>query len=188
MNLNERILALENKIIDVFTIFTWWTEVRFDKDNLYWSVTFAKFYSIFFACMFFTEIPSAIEQKSYQFVIFAGIVGVGNLFFFLMLVTKENFSIGVLRRNNPQGMPNPCRISVGHSTRRRIVMFLLLVIICLFVKVIVVSAFLVHLTLGTTCFFISEFLIACDSLPPAEKERKLANNELSRLHLARVFN
>ena len=87
MNLSEKMLVLENKIIDVLTMFTWWTEVRFDKDNIHWARIFTIVGSLLFAIAFLSELPILYEKKQYFFFWTGLILGLFQILIFLVEVT-----------------------------------------------------------------------------------------------------
>ena len=120
MNLSERMLAFENKVIDFLTIFTWWTEVRFDKNNIYLSLVMSTWQSLFFALMFVGDIPELLDKKRYAILAILSMCTFLCSCVFLFKIFAKNFLLTILKSQNPQGTPNPCRIRARNSLRRRL--------------------------------------------------------------------
>lgn len=186
MNLSEKMLVLENKIIDVLTMFTWWTEVRSDKDNIHWARIFTIVSSLLFAIAFLSELPILYEKKQYFFFWTGLIIGLFQILIFLVEVTFKEFSLDDLKNSHPQGSPNPCRVSKEHSLKRRTRMFFF-VAQCLFL-IATFSILFLYFSFAILFSCLTEFVLACDSIPPQEKSRRKATNELQDMNLARISN
>lgn len=65
MDLDKKVLTLENRIIDFFTMFTWWTDVRWNKDNLHFAASLSTVSSFFVAATFSSDLLDLIEKKNW---------------------------------------------------------------------------------------------------------------------------
>lgn len=178
MTFDEKILILENRIIDFLTMIMWWTEVRFDKDNIAVAVTFTTLSSLCFFLAIAINLPEMIERKHFIFFSFSALVAILIGAIFCRNVLFRTQLVSSIKRYNPQGTPNPCRISRRHSTLRRLAVFCFFFGLILFPPASDVSNMFMLTTFFLDC--LKEFLVACDSLPPQEKmRRKIANEEAS---------
>lgn len=175
MSYDEKILGIENKIIDIFTMVTWWTEVRFDKNNLYWAAKTSIFSSLFFMLTFLADILQLVEEKKYTVIAFMAFMSSIGLVMFLVKICAPELMGRVHKRAYPQGTPNPCRISKRHSFYRRMS--------CL---ILVIAAYFLSFDWNVSDIFFfgwafmsfcEDFFLSCDSLPPQEKLRRRIQNE-----------
>lgn len=174
MTFDEKILVFENKIIDFLTMITWWTEVRFNKDNIILAANNSALASL---CLFFAialDIPEIINKGMYGLLFILGTLAFLLMGVFCLKVFGISMFVISLKRYNPQGTPNPCRVSGKHSLKRRYTVFLFIFLTLLLKKDLSNIFFIVAFFLDA----LTEFLVACDSLPPQEKmRRKIASEE-----------
>jgi hypothetical protein len=119
-----------------------------------------------------------IERKHFLFFSFSALMAIlfGTVFCFKVLYRTQ--VVSAIKRHNPQGTPNPCRISRRHSTLRRLAVFCFFFSLMLFFPASDMSNMFMLTTFFLDC--VKEFLLACDSLPPQEKlRRKIANEEVA---------
>lgn len=178
MSFNEKLLAFENRIIDVLTTFTWWTEVRFDKDNIYWARIFS-ILSCLFGCVH-ALYSAETRFETMEYFMFWFNLAVALLFILIgayFVIFKES-ALDDLRNLSSQGTPNPCRVSKTHSMLRRFCMFLALMRL--------ISLSFTFGTLYILFFSLSCFVLACDSIPPGEKSRRKFMYESQEMNLSPI--
>jgi uncharacterized membrane protein len=179
VNLREKILILENRIIDWLTILTWWIEVRFGKTNVDLAVVlyFLAFCGLFFA---FGYAGARLYQLNYTFfsIIFfliALIILIGTLGFVHKLVSTTQR----ICKDFPQGCPSPSRYLKKCSQQRfgATLTVMLLTVVFSFSGII----FFYVLAVVALVLNVFYFLLSCDSIPPEEKARRRAKNEMKNL-------
>jgi hypothetical protein len=177
VNFDEKVLVLENRIIDFLTMLTWWTEVRWNKNNLKIAFSFMAFGGCLAGAASGYMAIDSIEKKSWVIaVIFSIVLTLETVKFFVCLFFEERV-LQRIKKFYPQGFPNPCRVSKKHSNRRRIAFFAIILIF--FVSNATMWLLSDFCLAGYFLFgMISEFLLACDSLPPEEKAKRRARNEI----------
>lgn len=177
MKLDEKVLKLENRIIDFFTMFTWWTEVRFDKGNVYLAAITSTVSSLFFLLMLIIEIPETLVKKQWiWFSLFSLIATIQTILFLLKVVFQE-ILISNLFKNNPQGSPNPCRRLTSKSNERRISVVTFFAVYMFTFHAVPVDSSGLFMLFSFVCDVFERFLLACDSIPPQEKSRRKAIRE-----------
>lgn len=168
MNLDDRILALENRCINFLTIFTWWSEVRFGITNVRLATFFSTLSSLFGAFSFFVIFQDLYEEKRLILLLATTVIIFLFILRVLIKVLMRDFFEKKIIEKNPQGLPNPCRISSPHSGGRRLEIFIALVLLInLNGNIIVFFMFLSYLLK-----FLVSFLLACDSIPQEEKDKR----------------
>ena len=181
MSSDEKLLAVENNVIDFLTTITWWTEIRFEKNNVYWAVRFSIFETLFVALAFMGELPATFKAGNYLSITLLGLLSLGALVMFLFKITTIETFTASLVRFYPQGCPNLGRISRRRSRERRLSV--------IFFSIFFVT-WMITKDLFWFFFFTSEasgifmkFLLACDSIPPQEKARRKLAKELTDIGL-----
>ncbi len=175
MNIHQGLLAVENRIIDFLTAITWWAEVRFGKDNLYFAHKASAFVSLFMLFIGVSQMPVFIDQKEYVKIGLCAVAVLVTFSAFVLEIIFEDIAISILKVDNPQGNPNPCRIRKRTIIKRRICFTLLLVSMYYFV----LGGEMVFLCFSLMCLFAltDTLLAACDSLSLQEKMRRQAQNQ-----------
>jgi hypothetical protein len=170
MSLNDKILVFENRIIDFLTMFTWWFEVRFDKTNIYLAAVASILTSVFGFIAFTSNISDLFEKKNWFLLFISVVFAFCFAIAFLLKVLCGDLVEEKIIKHNPQGIPNPCRISKKHSEIRR------MEIITLFVVVFSAKSdiFSISFFASLFCSFLFSLLIACDSIPPKEKQKRVS--------------
>lgn len=175
MNLDDRILVLENRGIDFLTMFTWWYEVRFDITNVRLATIISTLSSLFGFVSFFIISQDLYEKKQLVFFFIVSIITSFFVVGFLIKVLITDLFEKMIINENPQGSPNPCRVSRRHSASRRSeAFFTLLLLVNLNSDVILFFLFLFYFSR-----FLISFLLACDSISPEEKNRRRKLNEVN---------
>ena len=172
----------DQKMIDFLTIICWWTEVRFEKNNLYWGYKVNIISHMFW---FFTGTFILIQvlEKGSNFWIFllSFFLMIIGLTLFLKIIFQEKVMKYIYLEIFPQGSPNPCRILVNRFSER-IGHLVVLFFLCLsflasdFSKLInleLMWAILSFFALIFASFF--DYIMACDSMPPKVKEERKVN-------------
>ena len=194
-----RIKEFDQRIIDFLTMICWWTEVRWDKDNLYWAYVirlFENFFAVTFFVLNYYFIIVYQHNKEYENFIFFQKYGLlfflSHHFFYLIKLTLfESSFFDYLKENFPQGFPNPCRIE-ELCVRFRIkaffvfgFVFIIVPIFCFLIlksfigiKITEVIFFGVLVFLGQSFGVLFYFLVACDSIPPEEKQKRREKIEM----------
>ncbi len=177
MNFDQKILVLENRIIDFLTMITWWTEVRWNKSNLHIAATMATLGTLLIAVAFCFDVIDSIEKRNW---IFAGFASICTAFGTISLTAKIFFRerlVESFKRQFPQGFPNPCCVSKKHSTERRFTFSAFIIFYIMMERDAFGYFFASYLAIEIVVFF----FLACDSLPPGEKARRIAKREVSTM-------
>ena len=174
----------DQKSIDFLTMICWWTDVRWDKNNIFWVYQVDIFEMVltiisWYLIGHFSTFVS-VTFLSYVFLAYALIR------LTLLVFAKEFYLNGVLSRY-PQGFPNFCRISTKHTKERcnafflnttsLIVLFLVWQLTSFFKDYPAAFIFSLYVAM-TICSTIYYYLLACDSIPPQEKQRRIEKIEV----------
>lgn len=177
MNFDEKVLALENRVIDFLTMITWWTEVRWNKNNLRIAALFVIFSTALGCAAFSCMVIGSIERKIWIIAVILSVALTSETVKLFLCLFFEEKILEKYKSFFPQGFPNPCRVSRKHSNKRRETFL----IIILFFFTSNATKWLLNdfYLVGYFLFeMISQFLLACDSLPPEEKAKRKARNDL----------
>lgn len=167
------VLTLENKVIDKLTKFTWWFEVKFNKDNVY----LANFVSNIFllaSSLFLMRWSFYFFKEGYLLSLIAVVLSLFILYILTRKIQLEESIIFVVRMQYPQGCPNPCRYLLKQSRERRSEFFQFF--LWSFVAFLEYGDFIFSAIFNIACIVfmgsVETFLLACDSLPKEEKEKR----------------
>lgn len=175
----------DQRLIDFLTMICWWTEVKWEKNNLHWAYQTNILSHMFW---FFTGtfvLIQILEKGNYFWILFVSfILSVVGFTLFIKIVFSDKIMRFVYIPMFPQGSPNPCRISHKHISDRKELIFLFFVF-CLGYYLDDFSKFVIsELMWSISCFlalifgFFFEYLMACDSIPPEEKVKRKAKVDM----------
>ena len=170
MDSNDKILAIENRIIDALTAFSWWTEVKFERNNFDFKVISLQGFLLFMSVSFGSGAIFLFKVNVFPEALIFSLIF---LFHFLLLIysffafskIKEDF-----KKDDPKGSPNPNRYSRTQSILRRIYVFMAFFSFCMFVA----HQEEVYLSFSLGFCFLSLFFFfgACDPIPPNKKKKR----------------
>lgn len=173
---------LDQKMIDFFTMICWWTEVRWEKNNIYW-VYQVDVFEMILTIIFWYLVSNFPLNVGVTFLSYVMIVH--SLLRLTILVFAKEFYVDSVLSRYPQGFPNYCRISEKHKKYRKISFVTGLSSLFFFYPM---SPFLLKEAFPAYIFVVYFFVVilstsyyyflACDSLPPQEKEKRKAEIEV----------
>ncbi|MCF7843747.1 hypothetical protein K9M47_02520 [Candidatus Gracilibacteria bacterium] len=174
----------DQRLIDFFTMICWWTEVKWEKNNLCWAYHTNIIAHISWFFFFTFALIQVMKTGSQLWVFFFSIfVAISGFTLCLKVIfqrkTIDHYFLVIF----PQGSPNPCRfLKEKISDRKGWVYSALLVYIAYLIQDVSKYAeyesmwiFSFYTTLIFSFFF--EYLMACDSMPPEEKAKRKARVE-----------
>ncbi len=184
-----RIKEFDQRIIDFLTMICWWTEVRFDKDNLFFSLHSRILYALSMTFIFFfLYLDSSGNFFSFIFLLMMFYDGLTVILLFFSFDYVKNI---LLPKKYLQGCPNPQRIN-SSSVRDRLLTMLISIISSTFYFFGTDElSKIINLYFSVGFFFWSLFyyFLACDSIPPEEKAKRKArieewNGQLQPIHIS----
>lgn len=182
MNIHEKILVLENYVIDWLTVITWWIETRFDKDNVDVAISAHKVECLLWICICLEMSHFFFKNGLHVFLCVTVFYGAFETIRLLSLIFLEFIARTKFTTQFPQGCPNPCRIlAVGIGARRvsTVVMVVTTWLLGIFFSTDSYSfMFASCIAVGSLLNCIFYFLLSCDSLPPEEKAARRLKNEM----------
>jgi dipeptide/tripeptide permease len=179
VTLREKILVLENRIIDWLTILTWWIEVRFGKTNVDVAMS-VSLNALFVFCLANVSITIVTFNNGQTgwcifFSFFTVLMFIGLSYYLFLPEAARDYQL----KKFPQGCPNPSRkLKEASNQRLGRALFMSYFLIHLFDDVTVT---LVLLTIFFFMHMLVPFLLSCDSIPPEEKAKRRARNEIENL-------
>lgn len=172
----------DQRLIDFLTMICWWTEVKWEKNNIFW-VYQVDIFEMMLTVIFWYLVAHFSPFVSVTFLCYIWIAL--SLIRLTILVFAKEFYLDSVLSRYPQGCPNYCRFSDNHKNYRKIVFFTGLSSILLFypvsgllliesfpVSIFIVYIFVVFLSI------IYYYFLACDSIPPEEKAKRKARVEM----------
>lgn len=184
MNIGEKVLQIENFLIDYLTGFTWWTESRWEFTNIRWAKIIMLPALIFFAVGFW----SLFLNTEFFWKALWGLLSALSFLFVFAVLFLDVFAPGRmeadLRLKYPQGLPNPNRV-IGRSLSKRRESFIISIILIVLGRVaifqdvhtVIVEMFFVPAFVLRSLYF---FFLACDSLPTQRKNEMRKKREENR--------
>jgi hypothetical protein len=151
---------IDDAIIYHFTTFVWWTDVRFDKDNVWW----ARWTYLYVPPMTILLTLFVEDRDMVLTCLNATIVYLIGKLAMLTRFSENNKLI-----KDARSSPNPNKYNPG-------ILFLkcffagVFIILILFGKIV-----LAFLAIG---FIVSDFFLCTDNIPPAEKRKRKEKNEM----------
>lgn len=172
-----KIKEFDQRIIDFLTMICWWTEVRFDKDNLFFSLHSRILYALCMAYVcFFLYLDSSNAFFSVLFLFGAFYDGLSVIILFFSFDYVKNI---ILPKKYLQGCPNPQRINSSSVMDRLLTMSVTIISLSFYLFGTDESSKITNLYFFVGFFFWSLFyyFLACDSIPPEEKAKRRAKIE-----------
>lgn len=182
MSLHEKILKVENKIIDFLTMLCWWSEVRFDISNLGWYSRVNILGLLVWIAGFLLVCLVAFTDQRYFLFSICVLFQLFLVLDFFMSVLFPVEKIEAILEKFPQGFPNPSRF-LKYKERRFFFSLTLYQVLWLLLVTessvdVISSVFLILALLIST---LECFLLSCDEMPPAEKARRRAAREMTHV-------
>lgn len=172
-----KIKELDQRIIDFLTMICWWTEVIFDKDNLFFSLHARILYTLcmIYVC-FFLYLDSSNAFFSVLFLFGTFYDGLSVIILFFLFDHIKNIS---LPKKYLQGCPNPQRINSSSVMDRLLAMSVTIISLafCLFGTNELGKTVNLYFTVGFFFWSLFYYFLACDSIPPEEKAKRKARTE-----------
>ncbi len=174
----------DQRLIDFLTMICWWTEVKWEKNNLYWAYhsNMIAHISWFF---FFTFILIQIMKTGTDFWVFfcSLFVAISGFSFCLKILFQKEIMNYYFLVTFPQGSPNPCRFLQERISDRKGYVFnsiFIFIAYCFqdisnYAEYELMWIFSFSIMLIFSFFF--EYLMACDSIPPEEKIKRKSKIE-----------
>lgn len=176
MSLFEKLVSCEGRVIDWLTAFCWWTEVRFEKDNMHWAVQIKILENILHTSAWVYASTQLFMSNHPIWAILTVFLSLCLMVVIHVLIFHVEKVIQIIKNEWPQGFPNPSReIKLEQRIRDVLGTFFLL-----WVTIISDGTELIFfsmLSTGGIFSLISNLLLCCDSIPPHEKEKRKARIE-----------
>jgi hypothetical protein len=133
MSIRDKVLAIENRIIDKLTEYTWRTELNYKKSNTDLATTVLSFSTLLICYLFASEGVECYQDQHFIQGTLAFLLALVEFVVSLALAIKPERCMQVLARDFPQGYPSPSRYSVKSSGIRLAALLSLLFFVVSFV-------------------------------------------------------
>lgn len=173
--IDDRLLRIENKIIDALTVLMWWVEVNRDVSARALGSVFARWVIRVYAVYFAAVLPLQILEEQWALTGLSALLLVVSTLVGLLTMSESFWERYML--SYPTGTPNLGRYTV--RGRRRWAFFFIFWGQMLVLADPGNSTYLIFL-FGTCLDLAGNFLLSCDTLPPGERDRRRARNEAAR--------